>query len=532
LSLVNVLPDGTSQPNAVFGFGPPGSSKGKQLSRVISADGSRIFWADVSTGDLYARENPTQPPSPLGEHGECTVFGDACTVQVDAAAQGAPGTGGGGQFWSASSDGSKIFFTDEKQLTEGSTAAAGEPDLYEYQFDSEPGATGKLIDLTVDAHSGEHAGVQGVVGVGEEGSYVYFAAKGVLAENENAEGEKAQAQTCGQAELCNLYVIHEGESPRFIATLSGADGSQEPPYSESEDFKAIGGPGDNYGDWTASESAHTAEASPAGSTLVFMSRRSLTGYANDELSEVYVYEFDGSKLLCASCNPNGESPTGNEDGSAGFLPVASTRQEAVMQWISEGGSQVFFDSAVPLVSRDVNDTQDVYEWERDGSGGCKEADGCVSLLSSGTSPDGSWLIGSSVSGDDVFFTTRAQLVAEDQNENYDLYDAHVGGGQPLAEQACAGTGCQGVPSAPPAFATPASVTFSGAGNIIPPAPETAPRPKPKAKTLTRAQKLASALRTCRHESKHKRGVCEAKAKKRYHAHAAAHGATRGRRQHA
>ena len=111
--------------------------------------------------------------------------------------------------------------------------------------------------------------------------------------------------------------------------------------------------------------------------------------------------------------------------------------------------------------------------------------GAWSLLLTVGAPNGSWLIGSSLTGDDVFLATRAQLVAEDQNENYDLYDAHVGAGKPLAEPACTGTGCQGVPSAPPAFATPASVTFSGLGNLTPPAPQTTPKPKPKAKTLTR-----------------------------------------------
>ena len=38
------------------------------------------------------------------------------------------------------------------------------------------------------------------------------------------------------------------------------------------------------------------------------------------------------------------------------------------QWIAEEGNRVFFDTEVPLVARDTNGRQDVYEWEREGHG--------------------------------------------------------------------------------------------------------------------------------------------------------------------
>jgi len=40
----------------------------------------------------------------------------------------------------------------------------------------------------------------------------------------------------------------------------------------------------------------------------------------------------------------------------------------------------------------------------------------------------------------------------------------------LAEPVCTGSGCQGVPGAPPIFSTPSSVTFNGIGNFPAPVP--------------------------------------------------------------
>ena len=215
--LVNVLPDGKPEANASFGSFPTELEDPTGLSHVISADGSRIFWGALESVEtegrlqsrpkaLYVRENDTSS--------------DARTVQVDAAAPRALGRSGGGRFWTASSDGSKVFFTDCSQLTEGSTAVSGGgcehdeegtpvltgSDLYEYEVNPEAGKPGVLRDLTVDERTAKKTGdplgadVQGVVGVSENGSYVYFVAAGVLADNENSKKEKATTQSC-EAEI-------------------------------------------------------------------------------------------------------------------------------------------------------------------------------------------------------------------------------------------------------------------------------------------------------------------------------------------
>jgi hypothetical protein len=492
LSLVDVLPDGKLAPDATFGASPvPAGVSHKEaryanqfeyarsdFSHDISADGSRVFWSVLEGNELkglYVRENATQPQSPLNGQDECSVVADACTVQIDKE------VGGGGRFWTASDDGSRAFFT------KGS--------LYEYEVGAVTGQSGVLTDLTPGVE------VQGVIGASEDGNYVYYV------DNAN--------------ELFVLHMSSSGwEAPKLIATLSTQDGLEVRPFQFEVNFQPVDG------DWATGMGLRTAEVTPDGRGLVFMSAQSLKvqgfpdGYQNDGNQEVYVYDAGDGSLSCASCSPSGEPPqippAEEFFGAASFLPV-SWNDSYTPTWISEDGDRVFFDSFVPLVSRDTNGKLDVYEWEREGTGTCGSGQGvdggCISLLSGGTSSDSSYLLGASTNGDDVFIITRDNLTSDAGDELYKVFDARVGGVVPVVPPACTGTGCQGVPAPPPTFATPSSVTYEGVGNFPPPSP--APLVKTKNKSLTRAQKLAKALAACKGKPKKKRSSCEAIAKKRY-----------------
>jgi hypothetical protein len=502
LSLINVLPNGTSEANATFGapcttqtqdcrgIGHNFSAEA-DFDHVMSADGSRVFWTDLNTGDLYVRENPTQPQSPLDSSGDCLVSNDACTVQVDAA------VGGGGRFWAASVDGSKVFFTKAKSGADVNEYEYENGELYEYDLEN-----GQTTNLTPGVD------VAGVLGSSEDGEYIYYVDSSY-----------------------NLNLWHDGTST-FIATLASGDGGKR--GGNGTPIAPYGGKGGgSVGDWNASLGQRTAEVTPDGLGLVFMSNQSLraagypNGYDNEGREEVYVYEAQaGGRLFCVSCSPSGESPPSGSYGAAAFLPVSWGATYQPEGLISDDGSRVFFDSAEPLVPQDTNDKLDVYEWERDGAGSCQESKGCVYLLSGGQSGSASWLIGASASGDDVFVISRAPLVPGDPYDSYAVYDARVGGVQPPALPACTGTGCQGVPTAPPIFATPASVTFDGVGNFPPSVvmagsgkpkskASTKRKSKAKAKSLTRAQQLAHALKACRKKRKEDRVACERQARKRY-----------------
>lgn len=479
--LVDVLPDGVVAPNAIFGAphirGTTVSGNPPDFSHVISTGGSRVFWTAMeregssqSPKALYVRENAAQPQSPVNGAGECVNTEDACTVQVD------KDIDGGGRFWTASRDGSKVFFT--------------KGGLFEYEVNPIVDQPGVLTDLTPGVE------VQGVIGASEDGDYVYYV---------DSAGE--------------LHMLHEDggewEAPVEIATLSSQDGSEVLPFAGLGSFKTneIG----YAGDWVPDIGQRTAEVTPGGQGLVFMSDRSLkvmgfpNGYTNGGQDEVYIYDAVQNNLFCASCSQSGEA------NSEGFLPI-SWSDSYIPTWISEDGDDVFFDSGSALVGRDTNGVTDVYEWEREGTGSCEQGGGsgggCVYLLSGGSSNEPSWLLGASANGGDVFMITRADLTPNAQDALYKVFDARVEGVEPLAPPACTGTGCQGVPGAPPIFATPSSVTYAGVGNF--PAPTlTKATVKAKAKPLTRVQKLAKALKRCRGDSKKRRASCEVVARKRY-----------------
>ena len=473
LRLVNVLPGGGTKANASFGSQPVrGGTNPPNYKRAISSDGSRIFWTDLNTGNLYVRENATT------------------TVQIDASQ--ILGSGGGGQFQSASVDGSRVFFTDCNRLTSDSTAVfsagcntdengvARGNDLYEYDM-----LTRRLTDLTVDSSPSDSLGadVQGVVGASADGSYVYFVADGAL--SEDAVG--------GQP---NLYMarISGGQwaPPTLIATLLPSDNLLSYMQGSNEG---------NVGDWQGGSAHDTAGVTPDGLHAVFVSSKSLTNYPNSGLQEIYVFEAKTHTISCASCDPGGAPPPiAAANGAAALLPL-SWSNTYVPRWISSDGSRVFFDSLEPLVPQDVNGTQDVYEWESDGAGSCSRAGGCIYLLSGGAAGVTSYFTDASENGDDVFIVTRAQLVPADENGTFDLYDVRVGGTQPAPAPACTGTGCQGVPGAPPIFATPASVTFTGVGNFAPP-----PKVAVKVKRTVKCKKgFVKKKGKCVRQVTHKRG---------------------------
>jgi hypothetical protein len=144
--------------------------------------------------------------------------------------------------------------------------------------------------------------------------------------------------------------------------------------------------------------------------------------------------------------------------------------------LSPNGDRLFFESFEALVPSDTNGATDVYEWEHSsGKAQCEEvgapvyvesAGGCISLISSGKSPEDSEFIDASQDGRDVFFITFSTLLEEDSGLA-DLYDARAGGGfAPKAgpRPACEGEACQ-TPPAPPNDPTPGSSSFGGAGNV-------------------------------------------------------------------
>jgi hypothetical protein len=490
LSLAGVLPGSrqTAPPGGSFA-GPDhwlegnttrgGASGRYYTSNTISSDGSRVFFTAGGTGQLYVRENGTT------------------TVPIP-----------GGHFDDATPDGATVLV----QAQDGSS-------LSEYDVAHE-----HLTQLAA-------GGIQGVLGMSSDGSYVYFAANAVLAANEGAGGSHAAIGKCtgvfGNG-TCNLYVWHDGNI-EFVAPLSDSGGESD---------------SDGY-DWTPTEHAggntfeQSARVTPGGSVLLFRSKLRLTGYENSGQTEFYRYDAAARRLTCVSCDPSGAPPA----GAAMLLaypthPATAIGFEFLTRNLSEDGSTVFFDSPDALVPADTNGVQDVYEWEVAGHGTCTSANsafseasgGCLYLISTGTSPAPSWFADASASGSDAFFFTSQPLVGQDEDQLEDIYDARVGGGiaaqSPQVAPPCDGEGCRAGSSAPPLLAAPASSTYEGPGNL-PPAPENSTSPHPATAPTATARRLAAALRACRRRPARQRAHCAALARRRYAR--AAHTPSRGAR---
>jgi len=393
LRLVSVLPGPGGVAAASAGAG---DGSDDNFANVVSSDGSRIFWTD-GEGQLYVRENAMR------------------TVQLNASRRAVSLGDGSATLRAATPDGAKAIFTDETPLTDEPNDNGG---LYEYDLEDE-----RLSDLT--PNEGD-PGVQGVLGMSEDGSIVYFVASAALAPHASAGAE-------------NLYVARGG-AIEFIAALSGEDGA----------------------DWTQSFQSRTARVTPDGQHVAFFSQASLTGYDNADAvtgnpdSELFLYDAREQSLVCVSCDPGGARPV----GPASIPPGTSPSYEPRI--LSEDGSRVFFDSGDALVPADTDGRQNVYEYE----------DGTVHLISAGTSGENSTLVDTSAEGRDVFFTTRSQLVAGDEDESSDIYDAREGGGFPVATGGtlpCAGEACRGPLSAPPALAVPLTARLVDEEGPPPPA---------------------------------------------------------------
>jgi hypothetical protein len=451
---------------------------------AISDAGSRVFWGrrlegQEKTSSLYLRDTHT------GE-----------SVRLDVVQPGASGDGDSNPvFQAATPDGSAVFFTDPRELTDD--ASPGGRDLYRCEIGAVEGGLGcvSLTDISAPQQgSGESTEVKEVIpGIGDDGRSAYFVATSVLDSSQNANDESAQS---GEP---NLYRWSQDEGVRFVATLAAEDSAGNSPDDTDWGRGALGGDAARL----------SALPSPSGRFLAFMSQRSLTGYENENTSspetieEAFIYDAATESLACVSCKPTGASPDGELRLEGGEEKGASAAVDPLGNWIGtwvaatlpEGSrrttgdvslyqpravlntGRTFFNSVDPLVPADSNRQWDVYQYEPEGVGGCTGdpsssgtsfiGGGCVSLLSSGTSEGPSAFLDASTSGDDVFFLTPGALSALDEDAEVDVYDARVNGtlATRASSRSCEG-GCQ-APAAPPAASSPASAAFNGPGNVHP-----------------------------------------------------------------
>ncbi len=504
VKLIGILPDGNPATSSTAGAGTSAfypisvQESQKRAEHAMSLDGSHVVFQAPSDGGT-----PVLGGTPIPAQNELLEvydrIGGSETLELSAPAPGATpanGTAEPATFWAASADGSRVFFTSAAELTTQSntgTANDGE-DLYEYYFELGR-ETGHLTDLTIDTSPEDvenGAAVQGVVDVSADGSYVYFVAHGVLDAGKGVAGQP------------NLYVVHDGGKPTFIATLkSGICSRSENKSSDSCD-------------WSPIPAELEAYVTPDGKHLAFMSTASLstanypTGYDNidpvtsEADSEVYEYSVSSGEeaggLVCASCEPQGAPPTGNallggmanaalvpEPGAQKYQGVSTPFYR--VRSVSDNGARVFYTAPASQVAP----FERVQEYERDGEGTCTTEGGCQYLLSS-SGGESDQFLGASAGGGDVFFSTADPLASTDTDKLTDVYDARVGGGFPVPTEARCQADCRQA-SVAPAIQPPTSVAVGAPGNL--PAPthaNAAPKRKCRKHRKTRHGKCVPAKR--------------------------------------
>jgi hypothetical protein len=465
-------------------FGERGS-----VYNAISASGTRIFFnakgiddepcggVEPSVDELLIREEPSpgqQVTVPISEPST-----QSCPSSEPLSAQCRDT-----RFEGASKDGSKVFFTSTRALAEGASEDSERDDsaakgcsetmpeksgcnLYEDEL-SGSGSTLTQRLVTVSEGSADPR-VQGVARISEDGSHIYFVARGVLTEAPNNRGVAA---TEGED---NLYVYERDERfpnghTSFIATLAQED--------ESSDWSKI--------------DSRAVQVSTEGRFLVFLSRRDLTGEGFEEGPEqVYQYDDQTGGLVRASIGQSGYNDNGRAPKYNATLPIGPEGSslphpyQRVDSPVATSGSlapadgAVFFASPTALTPQALNNQMagvnsefvipNIYEYDQ----------GNIYLVSDGRDISvvhgpATGLIAASASGDDVFFTTSDPLILQDSDTQQDIYDARVDGGvaMPNSALSCAEKEeCQGSLAASPVLPVPGSASQAPGGNLplVPPA---------------------------------------------------------------
>jgi len=436
-------------PGAFTGSGD--SSEVDNFAGAVAKDASRLFFQAV--------RQASSKPAEIGRRG---VFArDSGTTAVDVSlSQTAVPNDGHSRYETASGDGEQVFFTARYGLagngdidgptscavsTNGSELNGAGCDLYRYSL-----ADGSLTSVTGMNSNPGGAGIAGIIDVSDDGSHVYFAARGQLVAGKgNTESENLTGNTY------SIYLAVGGTpatqpSLRFVGTLSGAPGLRDSYVLAN-----------NRTHFT--NATWTSKVTGDGSRLLFASGADVTGDNSGGTAEAYLYDADADLTMCLSCRRDRQPsaaphvaplPTNGGIANLNTPPVTLT----------EDGRRVFFFSANRLAYGATEGRANLYQWE----------DGQISFVASSAPSTTKFSLrfaGASADGDDVYFTTVDQYTWEDTDGKLDVYAARVGGGfpeppappapcDPLAAAACEGQ--RTVESAPGAVET----SRPGGGDLV------------------------------------------------------------------
>jgi hypothetical protein len=441
---VGIVPGSTGEVPVLAVPGGKGTSRGNH-SNVVSSDGSRVFFTATS----QAGNDEDNQAVFVRIDGEETLDVSQSPLAVD--------TGASFQF--ATKDGSRVYFTANAGLT--AESSPGGQDLYEYDFGLPEGE--RLVDLSV-GHATGGAQVEGFVGASEDGSVVYFVARGQLVAN--------KGKTFAENMSGGTYSLYEERGG--VASLIATVGSQLAEVRAAE----LGRLTLN----SQAEGSWTSRVSPDGQDLLFETTADVTGYeAGNYAPEAYLYDDMSEETVCISCRRDGEPSVSPNLVAPLQYEGATNPLYAIPSLIERDGQpQVYFASFDRLAPGAVEGVSNLYEWshgqvfaiaaEPAGLGEVFEETHEGQIFSDIKTT--ARFAGASADGTDLYFVTPQSLNWEDGDGRSSVYDARVGGGFPeppgnpapcdaTSEGSCQGAASAGQSSTP----APASSTFNGPGNI-------------------------------------------------------------------
>lgn len=355
------------------------------------------------------------------------------------------------QYYGASEDGTKVFFSTAERLTAGDTDSA--LDIYLRDLTTNKTTLVSRADPTCapGCGNGNAPSTQVPDGVSADGSRVFFASEEPLSPADQDSSLDVYARELG-AEPPTTVLVSQGEAscqdsgcgngPHPVNFEAASRDGSRAFFSTEEALAAGDADGDgrdvyardlDLGATSLVSTQGTCPAgqgcipifggtSPDGSHAAFETEERIGGEDTDSAQDVYVWS--GGAAALASIGSSG----GNDGDNARYAGI------------SADGSRVFFETDESLEPADEDAVQDVYER----SGGATTlvsrgdsvcAPGCEPASFSWASPDGS--------SPAVLFTTREPLSEDDTDAVQDVYE-RSGGATTLVsrgDSSCVSAGC-------------------------------------------------------------------------------------------
>jgi hypothetical protein len=351
-----------------------------------SADGSRAFFQ--SDESLAVADGDASPDIYQRASGSTTLVSQGPVF----------GAGSVAQFAAASVDGTHVFFYTDDQLTMNDSdnslidiyeRAAGTTTLVTEETDSEtfePNFAAVSADGTRAFFTTEEA----ITDDGDAFNDVFERSGGVV--TRVSQGEPGTDDTVTPSDFCGISV----DGTRVFFATGDALTSDDTNGRYDVYQRAFGvttgistsptepaGPGFSY----------CGGSSADGSHVFFVTNVQLTADDTDARNDIYE-RFAGTTKLISK---------GNGDFHASFNGASAS------------GDKVFFTSLEPVTSDDTDAVEDIYQ--RSGSTTSRLSDGDPK----GNGPFAATVVGSSLDGGRLFFTSSEQLTSDDTDSSFDLF---------------------------------------------------------------------------------------------------------------